>query len=154
MIRYVHTNIIAKDHKKLIDFYKAVFGCRSIGETRDLRGEWLDKLSGITNAHIIGEHLVLPGYGEDHPTIEIFSYDHMVSDSAHSVNAYWFCAPCVCEVDNVAATLEKLLANGGGIVSEIWLKQYTKTVGKQHLFMLPIPKVISLNCKVGSIDVK
>ena len=47
MIRYVHTNIIAKDHKKLIDFYKEVFGCRSIGETRDLRGEWLDKLTGI-----------------------------------------------------------------------------------------------------------
>ena len=118
MIRYVHTNIIAKDHRKLIDFYKEVFGCRSIGETRDLRGEWLDKLTGITNAHIVGEHLVLPGYGEDHPTIEIFSYDHMESDSAHSVNAYGF-AHLAFEVDDVAKALETLKANGGGIVGEL-----------------------------------
>ena len=42
MFRYAHTNMIARDHKKLIAFYKEVFHCRSIGETRDLRGEWLD----------------------------------------------------------------------------------------------------------------
>ena len=34
MFRYAHTNMIARDHKKLIAFYKAVFHCRSIGETR------------------------------------------------------------------------------------------------------------------------
>ncbi len=43
MFRYVHTNIIAKDHRKLIEFYKDVFHCKSIGETRDLRGEWLHR---------------------------------------------------------------------------------------------------------------
>ena len=77
MFRYAHTNMIARDHKKLIAFYKAVFHCRSIGETRDLQGEWLDRLTGLSGAHIVGEHLCLPGYGEDHPTLEIFSYDHM-----------------------------------------------------------------------------
>ena len=118
MIRYVHTNIIAKDHRKLIDFYKTVFGCCSIGETRDLRGEWVDKLTGITNAHIIGEHLVLPGYGEDHPTIEIFSYDQSEGEMAHSINAYGF-AHLAFEVDDVAKTLVKLKANGGGIVGEL-----------------------------------
>lgn len=46
MFRYVHTNIIAKDSKKLIAFYKRVFHCKSIGETRDLRGEWLDRMAG------------------------------------------------------------------------------------------------------------
>ena len=118
MIRYVHTNIIAKDHKKLIEFYKAVFGCRSIGETRDLRGEWLDKLTGIADVHIIGEHLVLPGYGDDHPTIEIFSYDRPTGDLSHSVNAYGF-AHLAFEVDDVAETLKKLQTNGGVIVGEL-----------------------------------
>ena len=47
MFRYAHTNIIAKDFQKLVDFYKDVFQCKSIGETRDLHGEWLDKLTGI-----------------------------------------------------------------------------------------------------------
>lgn len=50
MFRYVHTNIIAKDYKKLISFYKKVFHCKSIGKTRDLRGEWLDKMTGIPYA--------------------------------------------------------------------------------------------------------
>ncbi len=118
MNRYAHTNIIAKDHKKLISFYKEVLDCSSIGETRDLRGEWLDKLTGITDAHIVGEHLVLPGYGEDHPTIEIFSYDQFGGDMAHSINAYGF-AHLAFEVDNVAETLEKLKTNGGGTIGDL-----------------------------------
>ena len=71
MFRYAHTNMIARDHKKLIAFYKEVFHCRSIGETRDLRGEWLDRLTGLSGAHIVGEHLCLPGYGEDLSLIHI-----------------------------------------------------------------------------------
>ena len=42
MLRYVHTNIIARDAAKLIAFYKETLGCKSIGQTRDLRGPWLD----------------------------------------------------------------------------------------------------------------
>lgn len=52
-----------------------VFDCKSIGKTRDLHGERLNKMTGLPGAHIVGEHLCLPGYGEDHPTLEIFSYD-------------------------------------------------------------------------------
>lgn len=59
--------------EKLIKFYKEVFHCRSIGEVRDLKGAWLDQMTGIKNAHIVGEHLCLPGYDDDHPTLEIFS---------------------------------------------------------------------------------
>ena len=73
MNRYVHTNIIAKDSKLVIAFYKTALDCKSIGETRDLRGEWLDQMTGVTNAHIVGEHLCMPGYSQDHPTLEIFS---------------------------------------------------------------------------------
>lgn len=118
MIRYVHTNIIAKDCKNLIEFYKEVFGCRSIGEKRDLRGEWLDKMTGIPGAHIVGEHLVMPGYDEDHPTIEIFSYDQMEGDLTHQINTYGI-AHLAFEVDNVAETLEKVLARGGKMVGEL-----------------------------------
>ena len=56
MFRYVHTNIIAKNSARLIDFYKSVVHCESIGETRDLRGCWLEKMAGIPNTHIVGEH--------------------------------------------------------------------------------------------------
>lgn len=118
MTRYVHTNIIARDADKLIEFYKDVFGCRSIGEKRNIRGTWLDKMTGISNAHIVGEHLVMPGYDEDHPTLEIFSYDQMEGDSNHSINAYGI-RHIAFEVDNVAETLEKVLARGGSMVGEL-----------------------------------
>ena len=80
MIRYVHTNIIAKDAARLIAFYKEALACKSLGQTRDLCGPWLDKLTGLPQAHITGEHLLLPGYEADHPTLEIFSY-HSLRDS-------------------------------------------------------------------------
>lgn len=117
MIRYVHTNIIAKDCEKLINFYKDVFGCRSIGEKRDLHGEWLDKLTGVPGAHIIGEHLAMPGY-EGHPTLEIFSYNQMNGELTHQINTYGI-AHIAFEVDDVAETLDKVLARGGDVVGEL-----------------------------------
>lgn len=122
MFRYVHTNIIAKDFQKLVDFYKDVLQCKSIGETRDLRGEWLDKLTGIPNAHIMGEHLCLPGYGEDHPTLEIFSYDSM-TESEYSVNTCGI-AHIAFEVDDVEATLQRLLEKGGKQIGEVVKAEY------------------------------
>jgi len=132
MFRYVHTNIIAKDHKKLIDFYKKVFQCRSIGETRDLRGEWLDKMTGIPNAHIVGEHLCLPGYDETHPTLEIFSYDNIVSGDISQINQQGL-AHLAFEVDDVEKTLDKLLQEGGSQIGEVVRTEYED--GKKAVFV-------------------
>jgi predicted enzyme related to lactoylglutathione lyase len=118
MTRYIHTNIIAKDSDKLIGFYKQVFDCRSIGESRNLRGAWLDLLTGISETHIVGEHLCLPGYEETHPTLEIFSYESMSGEMKHPINSYGF-AHIAFEVDDVENTLEKVLACGGCMVGEL-----------------------------------
>jgi len=77
--RYAHTNIIAKDWKRLACFYQQVFDCEPVPPERDLSGDWLDKATGIHDAHICGIHLRLPGYGKDGPTLEIFQYDVMPS---------------------------------------------------------------------------
>lgn len=132
MFRYVHTNIIAKDSKKLIDFYKNVFQCKSIGETRDLRGEWLDRMTGIEHAHIVGEHLCLPGYGKDHPTLEIFSYDEMPPHAGTQINRCGI-AHLAFEVDNVEETLEKILQAGGGKVGEVVRAEYED--GRKAVFV-------------------
>lgn len=132
MFRYVHTNIIARDHKKLTDFYKKVFCCKSIGETRDLRGEWLDKMTGIPNAHIVGEHLRLPGYEESHPTLEIFSYDEVVSCESPLVNRCGI-AHLAFEVDNVEDTLNKLLIEGGSQLGEVVRAEYED--GRKAVFV-------------------
>lgn len=131
MFRYVHTNIIAKDCQKLINFYKDVFQCKTIGETRDLRGEWLDRLTGISNAHIVGEHLCLPGYEEDHPTLEIFSYDTM-ENAGSSLNKCGI-AHLAFEVDDVEKTLQLLLQKGGSQIGEVVKTKYED--GREAVFV-------------------
>lgn len=123
MFRYVHTNIIANDPDKLITFYKEVFHCKSIGEERDLKGHWLNKLTGLHNAHITGEHLLLPGYGEDHPTLEIFSYDTVRDSVIGEVNRPGF-AHIAFEVDDVETTLELMKRAGGSQVGELVTADY------------------------------
>ena len=132
MFRYVHTNIIAKDSNKLIQFYKEVMNCKSIGETRNLKGNWLDKMTGIKDAHIVGEHLCLPGYDMDHPTLEIFSYDEIIIDENHQVNKCGI-AHLAFEVDDVEATLEKILKAGGGKIGEVVNAEYED--GKKAMFV-------------------
>lgn len=123
MFRYVHTNIIAKNASKLIDFYKTVFHCKSINEIRDLRGAWLDRLTGLNNAHIIGEHLLLPGYGKDHPTLEIFSYDTLKETTLAEINRPGI-AHIAFEVDDVEATLKEIISAGGSSVGELVTAPY------------------------------
>lgn len=123
MLWYVHTNIIARNAPKLIAFYKNVFACKSIGETRDLCGEWLDHLTGLANAHIVGEHLCLPGYGDDHPTLEIFSYDKMLVPFKPAINRCGY-AHLAFKVDDVKDTLIHLLQEGGSQIGEVVCTQY------------------------------
>lgn len=131
MFRYVHTNIVAKDCDKLIQFYKNVFECKSIGEVRDLKGEWLDKMTGVKNAHIRGEHLCLPGYGNDHPTLEIFSYDD-VEQGSNNINRCGF-AHIAFEVSNVETVLKKVLEAGGSQYGELVRTEYED--GRKAVFV-------------------
>lgn len=123
MLRYVHTNIIARDWKKLSRFYQEVFGCQPVPPERNLHGEWLDALTGCTNAHITGEHLSLPGYDEQLPTLEILSYTECADHGAGVLNAYGI-GHIAFEVSDVHETLSKLLEAGGSTVGEVVEKQY------------------------------
>ncbi|ATW23856.1 VOC family protein [Candidatus Formimonas warabiya] len=126
-IKYVHTNIIAKDWKRVSLFYQKVFGCQPIPPQRDLRGGWLDKLTGIQNAHITGEHLALPGYDGNYPTLEIFSYNSMMTDNPKTVNGVGL-AHLAFEVDDVAAVLQRIKQEGGGQLGELIKTEYPNYV--------------------------
>jgi catechol 2,3-dioxygenase-like lactoylglutathione lyase family enzyme len=63
-------------------------------------------------------HLILPGYGNEGPTLEIFSYDKMVEASVPVVNEPGFghLAFSVADVDDALATLR---AHGGSTVGGV-----------------------------------
>jgi catechol 2,3-dioxygenase-like lactoylglutathione lyase family enzyme len=124
MIRFVHTNIVAKDVSKLINFYKAVLHCESIKETRDLKGDWLNKFTNLKDAHITGEHLLLPGYDEKHPTLEIFAYDEIKDSIMAEINRPGI-AHLAFEVDDIESVLSDVLAAGGSTVGEVVTVKYS-----------------------------
>ncbi len=75
--RYVHTNLIAHDWRRLAWFYQHVFGCVPVPPERRLYGKEFDRATGVVNVRIEGAHLLLPGFEETGPTLEIFEYNPM-----------------------------------------------------------------------------
>ena len=116
--KYVHTNLIARDWKKLVRFYTEVFGYETKGPERDMSGAWLDSVTSLRNAHLTGVHLRLLGYGEDGPTLEIFSYDELVELGMPVANQCGF-AHIAFAVDDVDQALEAVIAAGGGTVGRV-----------------------------------
>jgi predicted enzyme related to lactoylglutathione lyase len=116
--KYVHTNLIARDWRRLATFYENVFGCVRVLPERDLSGEWLARGSGIANARLRGVHLRLPGPGHDGPTLEIFQYDECEATPAAAANRVGF-GHIAFAVDDVEAAREAVLAAGGSALGTI-----------------------------------
>lgn len=117
-IKYVHTNLIAEDWKKLAKFYTDVFGCSFVPPERDYQGDALDAGTGLKGAHMTGVHLRLPGYDENGPTLEIYNYNQLESRPMTAVNRPGF-GHLAFEVDDVHEARKLVEANGGGAVGEI-----------------------------------
>ena len=120
--KYAHTNLIAKDWKRLSAFYQEVFSCVPVPPERDLSGEWIDQATRLTDVHIIGEHLRLPGYEDDGPTLEIFQYDSMPEHPAIFPNTPGF-SHIAFAVDDVQATARAIFAHGGSPVGELIIQE-------------------------------
>lgn len=117
-MRFAHTNIVSLDWKKLSDFYIKTFDCKIVPPIRNQSGKWLDKGTGLKNAKLEGAHLLLPGYGDNGPTLEIYQYETIENQECIAPNKRGF-GHIAFEVDNVAVVLENLVANGGGKLGEI-----------------------------------
>lgn len=120
MMKYVHTNIVARDWRSLAQFYVDVFNCEVMAPERDLEGKWLDRLTGLKDAHIRGAHLRLPGYDDNQgPTLEVFQYDAMApGDTLPAINRPGF-AHIAFGVEDVRACVDRIFAHGGGLLGEI-----------------------------------
>ena len=116
--RYVHTNLIAHDWRRLARFYEQVFGCTPVPPERELGGDWLEAATGVPGAQIRGVHLRLPGHGQAGPTLEIYAYHPQTERLATAVNRPGF-GHIAFSVDDVEAACEAVLAAGGSTVGPI-----------------------------------
>jgi len=117
-IKYKHTNIIAGDWRILAVFYQDVFGCVPIPPERDLSGSWLDKGTGVENAHLSGVHLRLPGCGENGPTLEILQYSRNEPRPESVANREGI-THLAFEVEDVGQFTKAVLNHGGSRIGEI-----------------------------------
>lgn len=120
--KYTHTNLIAKDYKRLSRFYQEVFGCVPVPPERDLSGQWLDEATGLQGARIQGVHLRLPGYGENGPTLEIFQYNQMPQHPPTAPNYPGF-SHIAFAVEDVGEVAKKVLAHGGSEVGKLTVRE-------------------------------
>lgn len=116
--RYVHTNLVARDWKRLARFYEQVFGCTPVPPERDLSGQWLDEATSLSDAHIRGIHLRLPGYGDGGPTLEVFQYAQEMGPSTPAANRPGF-DHIAFAVDDVEVARQAVLAAGGGELGKV-----------------------------------
>ena len=121
-MKFVHANIISQDWKRLADFYIRVFQCTPVPPERDQSGEWLDRGTGLTQAHLRGAHLRLPGWGDNGPTLEIYQYDQMESKPESVANRQGL-GHIAFEVEDLKETVDSILKHGGSLCGEIVEKQ-------------------------------
>ena len=116
-IKYIHTNLVARDWRALASFYERVMGCVPVPPERDYTGAWLGRLTGIDGAALRGVHLRLPGCGEDGPTLEIFQYSPEVEPGTKAVNRPGF-THLAFIVEDLEGLLGRIVAEGGHPVGE------------------------------------
>jgi len=116
--RYTHTNLVARDWKRLAAFYERLFGCIPVPPERDLSGEWLTRATGVREAALRGVHLRLPGHGDSGPTLEIFQYSEVLDGAAPAANRQGY-GHVAFAVNDVAGTADLVVRNGGSLVGEV-----------------------------------
>src|SRR3972149_415153 len=122
-MKYLHTNIVSKDAKKLANFYINVFECKQRSEGH-MSGEWLDKAINLTNADISSIELTLPGYFERYPYIEIFQYSEMVESNNDTASNLVGFAHLSFEVDDVKLIMEKAIQYGASKHGDLTKKEF------------------------------
>jgi predicted enzyme related to lactoylglutathione lyase len=117
-VRYGHTNLVARDWRRLASFYEELFGCVFVPQERDYAGSTLEAGTGVREATVRGVHLRLPGHGADGPTLEIYTYSTEAAGPRPAVNRPGF-AHIAFQVDSVDDARRDVLAAGGQPVGEI-----------------------------------
>lgn len=116
--RFGHVNLVARDWRRLADFYTRVLGCTFVPPERDYAGSLLEAGTGVPGAALRGAHLRLPGLGPDGPTLEIYEYASMPDGAPPAANRPGF-GHIAFAVPDVSTARQLFLREGGAEVGEV-----------------------------------
>jgi len=114
-MRYAHTNIVARDWRRLARFYEDAFDCEPVPPTRTLSGEWLARGTGVPSASLRGAHLRLPG---TEATLEVFEYAEALERPEPAPNRLGY-GHLAFAVDDVEVAVERVVRHGGRRLGEV-----------------------------------
>lgn len=117
-VRYAHTSIVARDWRRLADFYQTVFDCVFVPPARDYAGHDLERGTAVPGATLRGAHFRLPGHGSDGPTLEIYQYGEMPERPEPVANRPGL-AHIAFAVTDVEQALATVLARGGSRIGDV-----------------------------------
>jgi predicted enzyme related to lactoylglutathione lyase len=116
--KYVHTNLIARDWRKLSRFYQEVFGFLPVPPERHYKSTDVERGTGVFGSELHGVHLRMPGCGDNGPTLEMYTYSIPKEGPVPAVNRPGF-GHIALSVDNVKEAHDAVLQAGGKAVGEI-----------------------------------
>ena len=116
--RYGHTNLIARDWRRLAAWYERLFDCTPVPPERDYAGADLERGTAVPGAALRGVHLRLPGHGDDGPTLEIYTFASTAGESARRIDRPGF-GHIAFAVDEVESARRRVLDEGGAAVGEV-----------------------------------
>ena len=117
-VRFAHTNLVADDWEKIVAFYCDVFDCEAVGAERDHHGPYVEALTGLKGARIVGVHLRLPGFGEHGPRLEVFQYAENAPPPSRAANLPGF-SHIAFQVDDIVKKRQEVLFHGGAELGQI-----------------------------------
>lgn len=116
-IKFIHVNIISEDYRSLCDYYNSVFASEDTGKLKDHSGKFKESVIGIKDVHVVGQHVLLPGFYASYPTLEIFTYNIKGRTKPCDLNSLGI---NVIGFDsfNIKKDLRAIVKNGGKIIKE------------------------------------
>lgn len=117
MSRLDHINLVVADLERAAHFYEHVFGWRR-GFAAELRGEWIERVSGLSGVRASCLFLESPEGGA---RIELIRYDFPRGEhcAAHSRANTFGARHIAFEVEDIAATLAKVRELGLSPLGEV-----------------------------------
>ena len=116
--RYGHTNLIARDWRRLAAWYEGLFGCVPVPPERDYSGPDLERGTAVPDAALTGVHLRLPGHGDAGPTLEIYTFASTTDAPGRTIDHPGL-GHLAFAVDDVESARRRVLEDGGSAIGEI-----------------------------------
>lgn len=116
-LKFIHVNMITDKWEDLTSFYEKTFDTTSFGKLKDHSGSYKEKVIGIKGVHVVGHHVLVPGYYNSYPTFEVFNYsikgkDEPRSEKEIGINAIGFTSK---DLEN---DINKIINAGGKLIEK------------------------------------